>query len=52
MISAKKNDDFAAKMKDFQTAHAVNDDTENPSIVKYDEEALKKVKPISRSTNR
>ena len=38
-------------MLEFQKAHAVNDDEENPTIVTYDEAALKKVKPISRNTS-
>ncbi len=48
--SAISSEDFEAAVKEFTTAHKVNDDEENPSIVTYDEAALKKVKPISIST--
>ncbi|MBR6918212.1 MAG: hypothetical protein IKN38_08515 [Clostridia bacterium] len=49
--SAKASEDFESFVNDYVKAHMVNDDEENPSMVTFDEAAVKKVKPISLSTS-
>ena len=41
--SALQNADFEKALKDYQTAHNVGEDAENPSIVNYVEDAMAKV---------
>ena len=51
VINAKRNEDFTAKMEEYQKAHAVDAEAETPSAVTFDENALKNVKPISLSVS-
>jgi len=47
--SAMQSEDFDAEVEKYQAANAVNDDTENPTVVTFDDAALKKVTPIALS---
>lgn len=44
--SAKSNDDFEAAIDAYAEAHNVSEDAEKPTAVKFDEEVVKKIKPI------
>ncbi len=44
--SAKSSDDFEAAIDAYAEAHNVSGDAEKPTAVKFDEEVVKKIKPI------
>ena len=49
--SAKQNVDWNAAMDAFVEEHNIAEEEKTPTIVKFDEAAIKKVKPISLSVN-